>query len=235
MRTRTWIFLLFPSALLWGCQTHPNSSLRVQDNTLRPISFEYALLNHAYSPTDSSTQAHFYPHTAERLSLLLKEPTFVAIRHANSPQTYLLLLSPTDEALLTLHPISYEVAGSQESHRVWQLYKILRQLNDSIARLNQQISWITAPTEGEQTDSVDFQPRYDALLQTTREALKRFVIDAPYSKANLVALAAKFDGKERFFDTPELRPLARVILQDLATYYQDADFAQQLLTEYAGR
>lgn len=233
MHTRSWLLLFFPLSLLWGCHTQPHASLRVQDDTQSLIRFEYALITQSYRLADSSTKPLFTAHEATPLSLPLDEPTFVVIRHSHSPQTYLLLLAPNDEAQLTLHPISYEVTGSQESLRVRRVYKILRQFNDSIARLNQRLGWMNAPLEGEaQRDTIDFEPHYQALLLQTREALKRFVIDVPYSKANLVALSARFDGTKRFFDTPELRPLARNILQDLAAYYHDRDFAQQLLIEY---
>ncbi len=237
MRIYFFGLLFFPLFFGMACRPAPKTTLCVQDATQHPCSFEYAILRRPYTPTDSTSRVHYLPHDSTMLTLHLQEPTFVAVRTHNTEQIYLLLLAPNENAHLAVRPRGYHVTGSVESARLLGIYQILQSFNDSVAWLNQRQAWVTLrdtlPLSGECPSPYEpFRAAYDSLRIRAQEGLIRFIIENPYSKANLLALSAEFAPNQRFFETNKQRAFAREILRLQTDYYQEVDFAQQLLREY---
>ncbi len=129
------------------------------------------------------------------------------------------------------------MTGSIESARLLGIYQLLQAFNDSVAWLNQRQAWVSLPDapplSGECPSPYEpFRVAYDSLRIRAQEGLTRFIIENPYSKANLLALSAEFAPNQRFFETNKQRAFAREILRLQTAYYKEVDFAQQLLREY---
>ena len=226
------LFIVFMATTFVACHSARSTTLTVRNSAKECITFEYAILRHPYSPTDTLSQPTYQHSTKRTLSLSISEPTFVSVRAEGKSQNYLLLLSPKENAELQLLPLGYRVEGSAQSSRICELYELFKRFNDSVQVLKHAFEWNNS-LEFASTVHLDVRRDYDSLVSLTRRNLVHFIAKEPLSKVNLLALEARYNGDQYFFTSPRERAFAREVAEGIASSYTEAEFAQKVLQEYA--
>ncbi len=217
---------------LLSCNSHKTTTLIVRNQAQECIAFEYALISLPHSLSDTLSQPVFCSAEAQTVALSLVEPTFIAVRTRQNPRTYLLLIAPNDRVELQLRPLGYEVLGSPQSARICELNEIFKGFNDSVQLLKRKYEWTYAPEVAAMLQE-QMRHNYDSLVAHTRRTLTRFIAQEPLSKANLLALQARYNGDNYFFDSPRDRAFAREIASRIMRCYADTLLAAKVLRECA--